>query len=402
MSLFRPILLLCLLLAGAGSTSAASPDFTPLESMVNKAVSDSVFPGATLAVLSRGRMVYHRAFGRMTYDPKSSPVDTSTIYDLASLTKAVATTSMVMQLVDRDSLALEAPVSHYLLDFRGGGKEKITIRQLLQHTSGLRAHRYFAESCKSPEELFKAIDADSLLTAPGTTTLYSDLGFMLLGKVIETLTHKTLDANFRDRFAVPLAMKSTMFNPSQSLAHHIAPVGQDGIWPFSTERPLVHDQNAALLGGVSGHAGLYSTSGDLARMVTMLMKGGSLNNQTFFHAETLKKFLSPNESLRLLGWDRPSPGGHSSSGEFFSASSYGHLGFTGTSIWIDPEKELAVIFLSNRVYPSAENIKIRAFRPLLHNTIWRCLALHPIRQTDPASAPQAAAPTAATPAGKSN
>jgi len=155
----------------------------------------------------------------------------------------------------------------------------------------------------------------------------------------------------------------------------IAPVEKDSLWPFTFQRPLVHDQNAALLGGVAGHAGLYSTTGDLIRIVFMMMHGGTENNHTFIHAATLKKFLARKESERASGWDLRSLDGHSSAGDYFSNSSYGHLGYTGTSIWIDPEKELAVILLSNRVYPSSANIKIRTFRPLLHNTVGSCLRL---------------------------
>jgi len=367
---------LLILLAGLSSAlPAMAHDFRPLEATMNKAVSDSVFPGASVAVLYKGRVVFHKAFGRLTYDPHSTPTDTTTIYDLASLTKAIATTSIAMQLVERDSLSLQAPVSKYLPAFSGKGKEHITIEQLLRHTSGLRAHTLFSKTCATPEELFNAITADTLLSKPGTKTLYSDLGFMLLGKIIESITKNKLDANFHHRFAEPLGMRSTMFTPPQSLMPRIAPVEQDTLWPFSVQRPLVHDQNAALLGGVAGHAGLYSTTGDLIRMVTMLMDGGSVNGYTSIHAATLKKFLARKDSERASGWDLRSLDGHSSSGDYFSSSSYGHLGYTGTSIWIDPEKELAVILLCNRVYPSSANIKIRTFRPLLHNTVCSSLGL---------------------------
>jgi CubicO group peptidase (beta-lactamase class C family) len=152
-------------------------------------------------------------------------------------------------------------------------------------------------------------------------------------------------------------------------------VEKDTLWPLTVQRPLVHDQNAALLGGVAGHAGLYSTTGDLLRMVTMLMNGGTVNSHTYIHAATLKQFIARKKPLRALGWDVRSSDGHSTAGDYFSNASYGHLGFTGTSIWIDPEKDLAVIFLCNRVFPSSANIKIRSFRPLLHNTIGSCLGL---------------------------
>ncbi|MEI7748673.1 MAG: serine hydrolase domain-containing protein [Chlorobiaceae bacterium] len=387
MQLRHFVLASCIILAGLIVSLPAelkAYDFKPLEAAVEQAISDTVFPGATLAVLYKGKVVFHRAFGRMTYSPKSASVDTTTLYDLASLTKAVVTTSIVMQLVERDSLSLQAPVATYFPDFAKNGKGKVTIEQLLNHTSGLRAHTYFSKYCTTPEQLFNAIAADSLLSAPGTTTLYSDLGFMLLGKIVETITGKSLASNFHERFAVPLGMRSTMFTPPTSLLWRIAPVEKDTLWPFNRERPQVHDQNAALLGGIAGHAGLYGTTGDLVLMTAMLMNDGSLNGRVYFRPATLKTFISRRNSPRALGWDLRSPEGHSSAGDYFSSSSYGHLGFTGTSIWIDPEKKLAVILLSNRVYPTSDNIKIRKFRPLLHNTVVQCLRL--VRQTNLPSA----------------
>jgi serine-type D-Ala-D-Ala carboxypeptidase len=386
--LLRCVITSAILFAGSTMLNPAklmAYDFKPLEAFVEKGIHDTVFPGASLAVLYKGHVVFHKAFGRMTYDQKSSPAETTTMYDLASLTKALVTTSIAMQLVERDSLSLKAPVQSYLPDFQGHGKEKVTIEQLMRHTSGLRAHTFFAKNCKSPEELFRAIEADSLFSIPGTTTLYSDLNFMLLGRIIENITGQTLAANFHRRFAAPLGMNSTMFNPPPSLSWHIAPVEKDTLWPFNTERPLVNDQNAALLGGVAGHAGLFSTTSDLIGITTMLMHGGSINGHTCFRATTLRKFLARNGYPRAVGWDLRSSDGHSSAGNYFSSSSYGHLGYTGTSIWIDPEHELAVILLSNRVYPTAKNIKIRTFRPLLHNSIAQCLGL-PLRQTGPPSA----------------
>jgi serine-type D-Ala-D-Ala carboxypeptidase len=386
--LLRLTIASCMLLtgfSGALPSKSMAFDFRPLEAVVQKAVNDTVFPGASLAVLYRGRVVFHQAFGNMTYDPKSSPADTTTMYDLASLTKAVVTTSIAMQLVERDSLSLQTPVSRYLPDFARSGKEKITIEQLMRHTSGLRAHTFFAKSCTSPSELFRAIDADTLLSVPGTTTLYSDLNFMLLGRIIEIITGQTLSANFHQRFAIPLGMSSTMFTPPQTLGWRIAPVEKDTLWPLKVQRPLVNDQNAALLGGIAGHAGLFSTTGDLIGMITMIMQGGNLNHHVYFRPATLKTFLSRTKYPRALGWDLRSDDGRSSAGDYFSNSSYGHLGYTGTSIWVDPQHELAVILLSNRIYPTSANIKIRTFRPLLHNSVVKCLDF-PVRQTNPSSA----------------
>lgn len=349
-------------------------DFRPVEAIANRAVQEKLFPGATIAVIHHGRTVFHQAFGRQTYDASSPATDTTTIYDIASLTKAVVTTGIVMQLVERDSLDLDAPVGRYLPGFSVRGKERVTVRNLMQHNSGLRAHTNFSKTCSTPEQLFRAIEADTLLSVPGTTTLYSDLGFITLGRIVETITRHSLEANFRQRFAVPLGMSRTCFNPPASLLAGIAPTEQDTAWHLGRKQPLVHDRNAALLRGIAGHAGVFSTTGDLAIYINMLMQGGISNGKRYFKPETVRQFTSRSGNApRALGWDLRSPGSGSSAGNLFSLSSWGHLGFTGTSIWVDPEKELAVIMLSNRVYPSSENIGIRKFRPLLHDTVVRCL-----------------------------
>ncbi|MCF8382620.1 MAG: beta-lactamase family protein [Chlorobium sp.] len=356
---------------------ATATDFRPLEEIAQQAVSDGVFPGTSIAVIHRGRVVFHRAFGRQAYSPSSRVADTTTIYDLASLTKAVVTTGLAMQLVERDSLDLDAPVARYLPKFGSRGKEKVRVRNLMLHNSGLRAHTLFHKTCRTPDEVFRAIDADTLLSAPGTKTLYSDLGFITLGRIVATITGKNLEANFRQRFAIPLGMRHTLFNPPSILLGSIAPTEQDTSWHFETKRPLVHDQNAALLGGVAGHAGLFSTTGDLVPYVLMLMQNGSCKGKLYARPETVRRFTSRSgRDSRALGWDLRSIEGSSSAGTAFSASSWGHLGFTGTSIWVDPEKDLAVIMLSNRVHPSSDNIKIRKFRPLLHDTVVRCISGH--------------------------
>jgi serine-type D-Ala-D-Ala carboxypeptidase len=360
-------------LSSALPSRASAGDFSRLEALMGRAVSDSVFPGASLAVIHKGRIVFHKAFGRQTYDPRSAPADTTTIYDAASLTKAVATTSIVMQLVERDSLDIHAPASRYRHDFAANGKGRVTIEQLMRHDSGLRAHTYFATACTTPAELFSAIDHDSLAYTPGTRTEYSDLGFMLLGSIVESITGKSLESNFRTRFSEPLGMNSTMFNPPPEYRGRIAPTGEDGVWKLDRPRPLVNDQNAALLGGTAGHAGLFTTTGDLGRMVLMLMHGGKFEGKRYVQAATVSAFLKKGDASRALGWDLVTPGGSSSAGSRFSAASWGHLGFTGTSIWVDPKKELAVILLSNRVWPSPANIKIRKFRPLLHDMVVECI-----------------------------
>ena len=355
--------------------TTAADRFSPLVTMVEQSIADRVFPSASIVVIYRNDVVFHKAFGRQTYDKRSLRVDTSTIYDLASLTKPVVTTGIVMQLNERDSLDIDVPVSRYLPEFARNGKGHVTIKNLLLHNSGLVAHRFFIKTCNTPEEVMQAIYNEQLVSPAGTKTAYSDLGFITLGKVIEQVTGKTLEENFSARFAKPLGMQSTMFNPPDPVRSRIAPTEADTLWTIPKPRPLVHDHNAALLGGTAGHAGLFSTTGDLAIFVKMLMQEGRYNDMAFFLPSTLKRFTQRHPGSRALGWDLRSLNGRSSSGKHFSQNSYGHLGYTGTSIWIDPEKELAVITLTNRVHPTSGNIKIRKFRPLLHNTVIKCLEL---------------------------
>jgi CubicO group peptidase (beta-lactamase class C family) len=366
------ILVSVAVMTAALTAEARTPDFAKLDAVMKRAVADSVFPGASLAVLYRGKTLYHKAFGRLTYDPASAPADTTTIYDAASLTKAVVTTSIAMQLVERDSLDLQTSVARYLPGFAASGKGRVTIEQLMRHTSGLRAHTFYAKTCRTPGEVFRAIEQDSLIYRTGSDTKYSDLNFILLGRIIEQVTGQNLAANFHARFAAPLGMKSTMFTPPAALLPRIAPTATDAAWPLATPRPLVNDQNAALLGGVAGHAGLFTTTGDLMKMVRMLMNGGELDGKRYIQAATVRMFLRKTDAPRALGWDMVTTG-KSSAGTRFSPTSWGHLGYTGTSIWADPEKDLAVILLSNRVWPTEDNIKIRKFRPMLHDTVVECV-----------------------------
>lgn len=390
----RLLVLLLLSVTAGGCTTVAittdshadtppTHDFKPLDALMKQGVADSVFPGATIAVRYHDKILYHKGFGRLTYDKQSEPVDTTILYDLASLTKAVATTSIIMQLVDHDSLSIHDPVAKYLPAFAAHGKEKVTIEHLLRHTSGLRAHTLFSKTCSTPDAVYATITADSLLFAPGSATLYSDLGFITLGRIIATITGKGLDVNFRERFSKPLGMQTTMFTPPATIRERIAPVEADANWPLQTPRPLVHDQNAALLGGIAGHAGLFSSTGDLLRFTRMLMHGGISDSSRLVKQETVAAFTARTDAERALGWDLRSLHGPSSSGTYFSTRSYGHLGYTGTSIWIDPDNDLEVILLTNRVYPDSKNIRIRKFRPLIHDTVVQCIGIQPKRESLP-------------------
>jgi CubicO group peptidase (beta-lactamase class C family) len=353
-------------------------DLTPVEQLMQEGVKKHIFPGASIAVIHKGKTVFHQAFGNTKCTPRPTPADTTTIYDLASLTKVIATTAIAMQLVEGDSLEIDRPAARYLPQFGNNGKERITVRQLLTHTSGLRSHADYIDSCRTESELFRAVSQDTTFTEPGTLTVYSDNGFIVLGKIIEAITRRSLADNFRTRFSGPLGLHSTGFTPPPELLSRVALTSRENTWDLNWKRPLVNDQNAAIMGGVAGHAGLFGTTGDLIRFTRMLMEGGELEGVRYFKSSTLKKFTKrEGKEERALGWDLRSMDGYASTGPEFSDKSWGHLGFTGTSLWIDPEKDLAVIMLSNRVCPSPENKAIREFRPLLHTTVARCLGYGP-------------------------
>jgi beta-N-acetylhexosaminidase len=351
-----------------------------LDRIVRKAIADSAFPAAELLVAKDGIVVYNKAFGTYDYSPYSRQIDAGTMFDLASLTKVIGTTNAVMRLYDEKRLDLDDPVVKYLPKFGQNGKEKITIRNLLLHDSGLPALKKFYETCTSAEQLVDSVYATSVVYKTGDSTIYSDLGLITLGKVIEQTAGITLDRYLEPEFFKPLHMENTMYNPPDWRWDHIAPTEIDTVWRRQkiAVRGKVHDENAFVLGGVSGHAGLFSTASDLARMMQMLLNGGTYGGRRYLNEETVRMFThrQADRSTRALGWDTKSLHGYSSAGSLFSSSSFGHTGFTGTSIWADPERNLFVIFLTNRVYPTRENAKISRVRPAIHDAVIEALKSH--------------------------
>ncbi|MCB2204707.1 serine hydrolase [bacterium] len=349
------------------STDAA---FAGVDALVRDKIAEHAFPGAQLAVICGSRVLYSRNYGALTYDSASPPVTSETLYDLASLTKVVATSAAVMRLVDEGRLALDSCVAYYLPEFGAHGKEHITIRNLLLHNSGLEAYRLFYQHTSSGEVVLDSIMQAAPVYATGSRTVYSDLGMITLGKVIERITGSSLDRYVREQFWQPLGMQHTMFLPPDSLRAQCAPTEVDDYWRKRLVQGEVHDENAALLGGVAGHAGVFSNAGDLSRYVRMLMNGGSFDGVRYFDEATVRQFTTRQStaSTRALGWDTRSVSG-SSSGHYFSMKSYGHTGFTGTSIWVDPVANMAVIFLTNRVYPTRSNKKLPRFRSVLHDAV---------------------------------
>jgi CubicO group peptidase (beta-lactamase class C family) len=378
------------LLIVAAIVSAPHPDsvparWAPLAEYLQASVARHAFPGAVVAVGRRDSILFLHAVGRLDYE-HGAAVTARTEYDLASLTKVVGLTTAAMMLVDEAKLDLDAPVTRYVPAFAAGG-DSVTVRHLLTHSSGLPAWRPFFQRVRSREEMFALVNAEPLEAAPGARMAYSDLGAMLLTEAVEHLTGQRLDRFLESRLFGPLGMKDTRYLPPRSWLARIAPTEMDSTWRHRLVRGEVHDENAASMGGVSGHAGLFSTAPDLARFVQFLMSGGTTVRRTtaarghgapatahrrtdapgagkqLVRPETIALFTRvdrPGFSSRALGWDTPSE--NSSAGSHLSARAFGHTGFTGTSIWVDPGQDLFVILLTNRVHPTRNNDLIREVR----------------------------------------
>lgn len=360
------------------SAAPAEAGFDPdslqrVDAIISKAIADSGFPGAVLLVAKDGMIVHEKAYGRFTYDADAEMMTTDAIFDLASVTKVISTTSAMMKLVEEKRVSLDDPIVKYFPAFGQNGKEKITLYNLLVHNSGLQAWRKYYEFCDSPQCVLDSIFAAPLIYRTGDSTLYSDLGLITTGKVIEKVTGTTLDRYVDSVFFRPLGMKNTMYNPSASLMRRLVPTEIDSLWKktFQAVRGRVHDENAATLGGVSGHAGLFSTASDLAKILQMELNGGTYNGRRYLDSSTIARFITQQDqrSSRAIGWDTRSAG-RSFSGRFTSASTFLHTGFTGTSVVADPEKNVIVIFLTNRVYPTRNNSALTRVRPAVHDAVF--------------------------------
>jgi CubicO group peptidase (beta-lactamase class C family) len=348
----------------------------PTYEIIDKAIADKAFPGATLAIGYRGKATIH-AFGKLSYDAKSPATTPATMYDIASLTKVVVTTTLVAKLVEGDyevPLDLDAKIERYLPEWASGPnvewRHRVTVRHLLTHTSGLPPFKEYWRTSKSKQDTLTKIFAEPLEYEPGTKEVYSDLGIILMAEIVERLTGRTLDDLARSDIFAPLGMNDTMYRPPRKLWPQIAPTEIDNNLRHRLVQGEVHDENAFAIGGVSGHAGLFSTAADLAVFCQMLLNGGVYAHQKILRRATMAQFTAPQQlsgGARTLGWAVPTEGG--SSGHFFSAHSFGHTGFTGTSIWIDPDRQLFVVMLTNRVQPTRENTKIAQVRPALHDAV---------------------------------
>lgn len=315
-----------------------------------------IYPGAVVVIGTRDTLLLSKGYGSLTWSGSERPDPDSTLYDLASLTKVVATTGALMTLVDRAALDLDEAVQRHLPEFAGDGKDAVTVRHLLQHRSGLRAFLPLHERARDAAQAKRLVLAEPLSWPPGGRVVYSDLNAMLAGWVVEAVTGGSLDSVARREVFLPLQMHETRFAPAPSLRRRIAPVGHWRRTPIAGE---VHDQNAARLDGVSGHAGLYSTGADLARYAQTLLAGGRAPDGTrWVSAATVAEFTRRGPGNRSLGWEMRDTTTAENTGRRLSSRAFGHGGYTGTSMWIDPANDLFVIVLTNRVYAPRTNRSI--------------------------------------------
>jgi uncharacterized protein YbbC (DUF1343 family)/CubicO group peptidase (beta-lactamase class C family) len=324
-----------------------------VDQQMERAVQDGLIPGAVLMIGHNGQMVYQKAYGSRALIPQREPMTLDTIFDAASLTKVIATTPSIMRLFEQGQIRLNDPVTKYLPEFQGGHSD-ITIRNLMTHFSGLRPDLDLKPAWSGYETGIQRALADKPAGPPGVRFVYSDINFILLGEIVHRLSGKMLNEYVRENFYQPLGMRETTFLPAASLRSRIAPTEINPV----TGQPIrgeVHDDTARYMGGIAGHAGLFTTAADLAKFAQMMLDKGEGNGVRLFNAATVEKFTSPQSPpdqpiLRGLGWDIDSPYS-SNRGELFPIGSYGHTGFTGTSVWIDPFSQSYLIILTNVVHP---------------------------------------------------
>lgn len=353
--------------APTGSRPVAQ--LNPLTALLDSAIAARAATGGVVAVSWRGaRFLY--GTGRLALDDPRRP-DGHSMYDLASLTKVIATTTLALQAVEEGRLDLDQPVARYLPAFHGPGKDRVTVRHLLTHSSGLRADSPLWRQTPNADSALGFVNAMPLDTVPGARMVYSDMGAIVLGEVLERVLGGRLDRLAHNRIFAPLGMSSTRFRPPESWIPRIAATEYDTAWRKRIVRGEVHDEKAAWLGGVAGHAGLFGSALDVLTFGEWLLarvSGGSGMAREFVRRQEVVP-----ESTRALGWDTPAPG--NSAGTLLDPGSFGHTGFTGTSIWVDPSRGLVIVLLTNRVNPTRNNPRIGPLRIAVADAVVRLLAL---------------------------
>ena len=333
--------------------------------VMNRADADSAFPGAIAVVGTGSGVAAEYAVGHLDWGARQVP-DDHTLWDLASLTKVIGLTSGIMILHSQGRIDLDAPVERYLPSWTGPNKAQVTITHLLTHTSGLPAFKPYDEITHDPDSLAKLMFATPLDTLPGAKMVYSDIGAYMLGRVLQAVTGQTLDVYLHEKVFEPAGMRETMYNPPASLLPRIAPTEVDPRRGGKVHGK-VHDERAYYLGGVSAHAGLFSSAHDLSRFAEMYLDHGVIDGTRVLPAAEIPLFTRLRVADRALGWQKPS--GTNSAGHLMSPEAFGHTGFTGTSIWMDPAHDVFIILLSNRVDPTRANNRIGKFRVQLADAV---------------------------------
>lgn len=371
------------------SASGQRQRFGKAYAILEAGIRERAFPGASFSVLAHNEILALDGVGAFTYQPGSQPVTAATVYDLASVTKVLATTAMAMLLYQRGKLDLDQPLAEWFPAFvenelPGGPRHQVTLRLLLAHASGLPGYVRLFEICQDSECLFNACLRQPLVAPPGERSEYSDLGFILLGRVLERIAGEPIDRFCEREIFRPLGMNSTCFCPPAEWASSIAPTQEDRTLRHRVIQGEVQDENCFVLGGVSGHTGLFANALDPIRYAHSVLNLSEtseplLPNLRLFTPATVKLFTTraeiPAGSSRALGWDTPSA--PSSSGRYFSRHSAGHLGYAGTSLWIDLERKVAIVLLTNRTWPNRESQAIREVRPAFHDAIMTLIGDQP-------------------------
>lgn len=358
------------------SPSVRHERFSAAYAVLQQAIAEHAFPGCTFGVLSNGEVLLQDSLGQFTYETSSPAVTPVTLYDIASVSKVVATTAAAMLLHQRGLLDLDTPLGEILPGFIIGRDvsqhgRRVTLRHLLAHSSGLPGYVPLFHTATTPYSLLRACLELPIQTEPGTAAEYSDPGFILLGNALEAVTGEHLSAWVQREIFRPLAMSATRYCPPPVLRPEIPPTENDELFRQRILQGEVQDEHAFLLHGAGGHAGVFSNVPDLLTFAHAVLNPGP---SSLFHHETIELFAQrqpPPGSSRALGWDTPSE--NSSSGQFFNSNSIGHLGYSGCSLWIDRESALAIVLLTNRTWPDRESQLIRTIRPAFHDAIRRSL-----------------------------
>ena len=348
----RGVAILTAVLLPASAIPVQAQSFAEIDQAVEQGIGSGVYPGAVVVIGRSDSILYARGYGHFTWSPRSLvPSPDSTLWDIASISKVMGTASAVMRLVDAGHVNIDAPVRRYLPRFAGGPKDQVTVRMLLDHTSGLRSYAPLFKQARSRAQAIDLLYGERPVRRPGELPVYSDLNAIFLGLLVEAVSGMSLDRFVAREVFEPLDLQQTTYHPSAVLRRRTMP---SAVWRGQPVQGQVNDPNAAVLGGAAGHAGIFSTGLDLARYAQVWLRSGSGPDGQWVSAATVRRFLTrgPNSGPRLLGWDTPeqNPDEPSLFGTLISDAAYGHTGFTGTELWIDPARDLFLVFLTNRTF----------------------------------------------------